>query len=159
MSNTVRQEKYADRVKASWECLLADVCAWEKTFKKRQNGLMAFHAQQFGTFCKNAHDRLMAEYDQDLRKKIRPSTGSGRAVGETPISSPVRGEPVEPRCVSPVRLSDSNQFDSVIQFRRIRMRGRNKRLMIAIRIDDETMRLNLKMRHEKIFHRIRSSLR
>lgn len=64
MSNTVRQEKYADRVKASWECLLADVYAWEKTFKKRQNGLMAFHAQQFGTFCKNAHDRLMAEYEK-----------------------------------------------------------------------------------------------
>ena len=38
---------------------------------------------------------------QDLRKKVRPSTGSGRTVGETPTSTPVRGEPVEPRCVSP----------------------------------------------------------
>ena len=112
MSNTVRQEKYADRVKASWECLLADVYAWEKTFKKRQNGLMAFHAQQFGTFCKNAHDRLMAEYEQDLRKKIRPSTGSGRAVGETPIASSVRGEPVEPCCVSPDEKQSSQTGES-----------------------------------------------
>ena len=39
--------------------------------------------------------------DQDLRKKVRPSTRSGRTVDETPTSSAVRGEPVEPRCVSP----------------------------------------------------------
>ena len=53
-----------------------------------------------------AHSRT---FYQDLRKKVRPSTGSGRAVGETPTLSFVRGEPVEPRCVSPVYVS-SNSF-------------------------------------------------
>ena len=62
MSNTVRQEKYADRVKASWECLLADVDAWHATFTKKRNTLMAFHAQQFKMFCENAHARLMQDY-------------------------------------------------------------------------------------------------
>ncbi len=63
MSNTVRQEKYADRVKASWECLLADVDAWHATFTKKRNTLMAFHAQQFKMFCENAHARLMQDYN------------------------------------------------------------------------------------------------
>ncbi len=40
----------------------------------------------------------------NLRKKVRPSTGSWRAVGETPTSPPIRGEPVEPHCVSPIFL-------------------------------------------------------
>ena len=42
-------------------------------------------------------------HSQDLRKKLRPSTGSGRTMDETSTSSSssVRGEPVEPHCVSP----------------------------------------------------------
>ena len=52
-------------------------------------------------------------FKQDLRKKIRPSTGSGRAVSETPISSSVRGEPVEPRCVSPVKTEPPEQHDEL----------------------------------------------
>ena len=62
--------------------------------------------------------------DQDLRKKVRPSTRSGRTVDETPTSSAVRGEPVEPRCVSP----DCKQYHNFcINYAIVKKNGEGKR--------------------------------
>ena len=60
--NDVRQTRYANRVKASWDCLVSDVERWKKAF--RQDSLMAFHVGQFQMFCANAHARLVNEHDK-----------------------------------------------------------------------------------------------